>query len=164
MGDTVLVHKSGEEYVTNGNSEMQPGDEVIVFQNPDNKEFYCTKSGNPLIPDTCVRVTTGFNRGAAYQGEVVNLGEFKFNWNGLGTIYLLQSCTSGVVNAIYADDLISVYTSIGGVSHDYGGLWSHPPINVTPILKIGANNVTVTVADVYGGTIGCGALYVVQVL
>ena len=164
MGDTVLVHKSGEEYVVNGNSEMQQGDEVVVFRNPDNNEFYCTKSGNPLIPDTCVRVTTGFSRGATFQGEEVSLGEFKFNWNGLGTIYLLQSCTSGIVNAIYADDMIIVNTSLGAVSYDYGGLWSRPPINVNGILKIGANDITVTIKDIYGGTIGCGPLYLVQVI
>jgi hypothetical protein len=69
-----------------------------------------------------------------------------------------------VVNAVYADDLLTAYTSKGSISYDYGGMWSRPPLELTGLLNIGSNDITVTVADVYGGTIGCGALYVVQVL
>ena len=164
VGDQVLVHKIGNEYYVNGSKHVEVGDEVLVFKGVDG-EYYAVSS-NPYT--SCVKVTDGFTRSTSYRGEVVNLGTFQFNWDGKGKVYLLESCSSGGVNASYADDKLKATTSKGSVEYTYGvssgGVPPGPPLELTNILDIGLNNITIEVIDVYGYSISCTSLYVVQIV
>jgi len=159
IGDKVLVHRMPDgTLVTHGNSSISVGDTVLVNRTRTG-EYIAVKGGQTVITFSCVKVTDGFSRAVQYTGEIVTLGTFTFNWDGTSKVYLLKSCQSTPTNAVYADDNLIASTVLGSVSHNYGGLWRDPPLELSGILVKGSNNVTVTVQDLYGGNIGCTSLF-----
>lgn len=165
VGDTILIHTDeNENFITHGKSSISVGDEVIVFLDENNQ--YCgVKSGREF--DSCVFVTNAIGRSVNYQGEVLNLGTFNFNWNGTDRVYLLESCIHDLSNKAYADDKISAETIHGTVDRQYAdsdwSISSKPPLEITSILVQGENQVIVKIIDVWGNGIGCLPLYMVSI-
>lgn len=171
IDDNVLVHKSSEEYYVHGKSSFNIGDEVLIFQNPENGEFYCVN--NP-IQDISVKITDGFNRNVSSQYEVVDLGIFSFQWSGSGKVYIMSDCNASLASdRIWADDILTLSTSKGTVSHNFNNnvglplyrtlIYYSPALNITGILQKGANMISATITDTLASQIGCCALYLVQV-
>lgn len=165
VGDKVLVHRLPDgTYVTHGNSTINVGDTVLVTQTK-NGEYVAVKGGI-TASSNCVKVTDGFLRNVKYQYEVVNLGTFNFNWDGKARVWLLSSCQGTPNNTIWADDYIQVTTSKGTInspSYDDSNhyIQSGPPVEITSILAVGNNEITINICDLYAWSIGCTPLYIV---
>ena len=189
MSDRVLVFtdSNGEKVAVQAGNTLQPGDRVVVFQTEDGKhvtlgkqEFnvgdrvlvfdtseglLMVKSGGSVAEyDTCIFVSKTWLRTRYSDGELVLIGSFKFNWSGNGRVYLNNTCENVLNNAVYADDLLIAETGYGQAQHDYGGLWSGPPLEITGILRKGVNTVKISVKDVYGGNIGIKSPLYIKVI
>jgi hypothetical protein len=106
-----------------------------------------------------VLISNGFGRSASGRYEVVKIGSYQFDWDGTGRVYLSGSPTTIISTA--ADDAFDVSTQYGSKSFN-GGYWSvyHGIPDITSICRLGSNNVTVYVRDIYGTYIGCNPVYI----
>lgn len=164
VGDRVVVFETGDgELITPGKQDFKVGDRVLVFDTPEG--LLMVKSGEIVNEyDTCVLVSNTWLRTRYSNGELVLIGSFKFNWSGNGRVYLNNTCDNVLKNTVYADDLLIAETGYGQAQHDYGGLWSGPPLEITDILRKGVNTVKISVKDVYGGNIGIKSPLYIKVI
>jgi|GEM_PF-4625012 hypothetical protein len=164
IGDKVLVHRLPDGTLAiHGNSSINVGDTVLVTRTRTG-EYIAVKGG--VTSSNCVKVTDGFLRDVNYQYEVVNLGTFNFNWDGKARVYLMQSCQNTPNDTIWADDYIQVTTSKGTLnspSYDDSNhyIQSGPPVEITSMLVVGDNEITINICDLYAWSIGCAPLYIV---
>jgi len=91
----------------------------------------------------------GFARGVSFRGESVPLGSKRVYWSGIGKVYL---------EYLNADDSLNLTGPNGVFNHTFetgcGPLQPAGPFDITNIFVSGANDISATVADLCGGTIG----------
>lgn len=109
-----------------------------------------------------VLVCDAWHRAVAELGEAVEYGPFTFYWDGQGRVYV--SCSATEVLGIAVDDWIIISGPRGTISW-----WADPQYpricEITPVLQVGANTLTVTIQDSAGSDIGaCTPLYIMRAL
>lgn len=104
-------------------------------------------------------VCEAWNRDVAYSGEVVDLGTFDVIWNGVEQVYL--STAPDEITAVSADDQLVITTDEGTLEFGYFAQDEYI-CNITSILKIGMNHVTIQVRDIHSESIGTPTLYIVN--
>ncbi len=157
-GDKVLVTTttSGEK-VACPLSSIKSGDNVTIIK---------LQNGDKMAVKSmlCVKITDGFDRNVNYNGEVVTFGPISFNWGGSGKVYISSSCTD-LNSQIWADDSFSIVTQYGTVSYNFNPdgnlLRPIPALDITSIVRVGLNSVTVNIIDLYGAGIGCTPLFII---
>ena len=119
----------------------------------------------PPVPFNPIHITNGFARAVSVRGELVNLGTFSFNWAGNGRVFI-----SGLPVYDPPNDIISVDDSLV-IINGYGNQIILPYMtatsiapaegpDITNLLRVGNNKITVKILDVYGARIGCGYLWI----
>ncbi|MBZ2166291.1 hypothetical protein [Methanobacterium spitsbergense] len=96
------------------------------------------------------------------------LGTFTFNWDGIGRVYVASDWQADpATDLINIDDQLIVSNADGNSFERSCNAGNHyapgPDIEVTSLLHEGINELTFTIKDIYGGKIGCGYLFLIQV-
>lgn len=138
------------------------------------------KCANLMIP--------GFARRVNYKKEEVTVGTYTYEWDGNNKVYLLEAqksvLSNWVVNVVpsnlhgesvpvlrtvnYADDILEASTEHGTVRADFskgcstGAIENLPPLELTPILRPGTNNIIIRVKDLCGKWIRVQPLKICQ--
>jgi len=111
---------------------------------------------SPNLIENPHRVIEPFYRPVKYQGEIVTAVSHHFTWNGFGGVYLSKSDIA-LINQEW-DDSIRITGPKGTTGWIEGspGSWHSALIEISSILNIGTNKVTVEIKDIYGLSIGFG--------
>lgn len=146
-----------------GNASLGAADPARVMPVQGGGMMAVSENNYPLP----LTITTGITSHTVTSPYSQNLGEFKFYWNGSGSLYLSGSSTA--VANFSMDDGIFISCSRGDSGWDQdpsfnGSLnitnWSDGGVN---LFQQGINTINVSVGSSYGTTTGCSAIYLIQV-
>ena len=130
-----------------------------------------------IIPDTPTPpditkpynlITQGYKNKISTMGvETDLLGQFTFNWDGTGHVYVASDWQADpATDSICIDDELIVTNSEGASfsrSCNAGNVYRcGADIEITSFLTEGDNELAFEIHDIYGGAIGCGPLFVIQ--
>lgn len=108
-----------------------------------------------------VRYVTTLPRGSSYklfdayntvaEGQVLHPYSGTLNWNGVGRVYLTGG--DGFTNT-WADDAFDISTDSGFLTFTRPGQYYEGVPDITSILRLGTNQITIDVRDIHGWSIG----------
>lgn len=126
----------------------------------------CTFNGNVIItvPEaSCRQIHDSFSRPAiGYGTDYIILPDVSYTWDGEGSIYIADNCQN---TQISADDQLIMSTSKGSLTYtNITPAWVTPgsPLNITDLLSVGNNIISMRVNDIFGTSIGYPSYYIMR--
>lgn len=153
--------KNGDNFLIGmvGNSAFKTADKPLAVP-VQGGQVWALKDAIPLP----IKITSGVATQTVPAGYQVEFGTFNFYWDGTGSLYLSGSSTGATSLSI--NDGIGMENENGFSGIDAGSDTTlTSAINITSWcgFAAGNNTVSVKIGNNYGTTVGCGALYIVQV-
>jgi hypothetical protein len=109
------------------------------------------------VPGKTYKLFDAFNTAARPEGQIIQVYQGNLNWDGVGKVYLTGG--DGYINT-WADDAFVVTTSSGSLIFTRPSKYYEGISDITSILHSGANQITISVRDIYGYSIGCHETWV----
>ncbi len=190
-GDNILLFNTPGGQIAYASGEISVGENVLLVNTPggliaiNDGSVYGSGTGSlpPTTPPTtpppnnipplnCIQISAGFDQDVTEQGQIIQLGNFEFEWNGSGYIYVASSCSANPdTDLIWADDEFDVTSDLGalsvqntnkGLGGPYPGCHYSQDLLLNSILQEGINSISCQIKDTGGSLIGCSPLYIIQ--
>ncbi|MCE7699510.1 MAG: hypothetical protein K8E24_012135 [Methanobacterium paludis] len=134
-----------------------------------NKEIIPDAPTNPTTDKPYNLITYGYKFNVTTKNEATQLlGTFTFNWDGTGKVYIASDWLADpATDRIGVDDDIIITNGDGNSITQHcstsAAPFPAPDVNITSLLSEGSNEITIAIKDVYGTSLSCGTLFMIQV-